>query len=141
MSTDLPLWFGRERGIDLSALAEWDEEDEGQDGGFIGDFGAGLLGLLAPAALVASLVGAGHLPLAAVVGLIMAGTAWLAGGIAAGWAVAFCEEAPPAWAHIYTRVLITFGKIIAFASVVIVVVIALAMLLAIIFGAAASDRR
>jgi hypothetical protein len=141
MSTDLPLWFGRERGIDLSALAEWDEEDETQEGGFIGDFGAGLLGLLTPAALVALLVGAGHLPLAAVVALIVAGTAWLAAGIAAGCAVAFSAEAPPAWARTYTRVLITLGKIIAFASVVIVVVFALVMLLAIFLGAAASDER
>lgn len=140
MSVDLPLWFGRERGTDLSALADWDEDVDGETGGWFDEFAAGLLGLLAPVALIALLIGSAQLPLAAMVGLVLLGGAWLASGVLAAWLVHSSEDEAPLWASVFVHVIVILGKIIAFASIIIAALVLLAMLLMIIVGAA-SDRR
>lgn len=142
MASELPLWFGRERGTDLAALVEWDDPVEESDGGgFIDDFAAGLLGLLAPGALLALIVGTASLPVAGIAALVAVAILWLGGGIASAITVGMSEDDAPFWAAAFTRVLIVTGKIIAFGTVVTVVLIGLAMLLGVIIAALASDSR
>ena len=142
MATELPLWFGRERGTDLTALVEWDDPvEEGDGGGIIDDFAAGLLGLLAPVAFLALIVGTASLPIMATAALVGVAILWLGGGIASAVIVGMNEDGAPCWAAAFARVLIVTGKIIAFGTVVTVVLIGLAMLLGVIIAALASDSR
>lgn len=139
MSAELPLWFGRERGTDLSALVELEEDEPEGPGGLLDDVTAGLLGLLAPLAVIALAIGAGHLPLELSIGLALAGAAWLAGSAAAAWLVAFSDEPPP-WARATTAVLVALGKVIGWALIVGSIVLIVVLVAALIFGLA-SDRR
>jgi hypothetical protein len=136
MSSELPLWFGRERGTDLSALVEWEEEEALESGG--NDFAVGLLGLLAPLALLALALSAMSLPLVASIGLIALGVLWFAAGSIAGAATALTED-PPVLATVFSQILVTIGKIIAFASLLFIVIFAVAMLLGLVAAVFASD--
>ena len=140
MSADLPLWFGSERGTDLSALVEFDDaDDDGEGGGLIDDFAAGLLGLLLRLVPLALAIGSGEVPIPAAVLLGAAGAAWLAAGLVAAWQVAFLDEDAPLWATGFVAFRVTLGKIIAIASVVIAVLFLVAMLIG-MMAAASSDR-
>jgi hypothetical protein len=140
VASELPLWFGAERGTDILSLVEWEDEEVTEPGGgFMDDFAAGMLGLLAPLALLALLAAAAPAGVAVLVGLL--GALWLGAGIAAAVLVATAEDDPPFWAAAFTKMLATLGKIIAVLSIVIIVLVGLAMLLALVFGALASSDR
>jgi hypothetical protein len=139
VSAELPLWFGRERGTDLSALVELEDDEPEGPGGLLNDVTAGLLGLIVPLAIIALAIGAGHLPLAASIGLALAGAAWLAAGVAAAWLVSFSDEAPP-WAQATAAVLVALGKIIGWIFIVGSILLLVVVIATLIFGLA-SDRR
>jgi hypothetical protein len=80
------------------------------------------------------------LPPAAFIGLIAVGVFWLAGGAVAGAATALTEE-PPVWATVFSQVLVTIGKIIAFASLLFIVIFAVTLLLGFLAAIFASDSR
>jgi hypothetical protein len=140
MSAELPLWFGRERGTDLFEVIDFEADDAlDEGGGLLDSVGAGLLGFLAPLAVIALVIAAGQLSVGAMVVLAMAGAAWLTAGLVAAWLVAFSEEAPP-WARATVAVLVALGTIIGWAFVVASVVLLLVIVLMVVFGLA-SDRR
>jgi hypothetical protein len=139
VSAELPLWFGRERGTDLSGLVELEDDEPEGHGGLLDDVTAGLLGLVVPLAVVALVIAAGHLPLAASAALALAGAAWLASGVAAAWLVSSSDEAPP-WARAMAEVLVALGKVIGWAIVVASILFLVVVVAMLIFGLA-SDRR
>jgi len=139
MAAELPLWFGRERGTDLSALIELEDDEPEGHGGLLDDVTAGLLGLVVPLAIIALVIAAGKLPIEAMAVLARAGAAWLAAGVSAAWLVSFADEAPP-WAQAMAAVLVTLGKVIGWALIVASVVLLVVVVAMLIFGLA-SDRR
>jgi apolipoprotein N-acyltransferase len=139
MNAELPLWFGRERGTDLSALIDLEDGEPAEGRGLLDDVTAGLLGLVIPLAVIALAIAAGHLPLAASIGLALAGAAWLAAGGSAAWLVSFSGEAPP-WAQAMAAVLVGLGKVIGWALIVASIVLLVVVVAMLIFGMA-SDRR
>lgn len=140
MSAQLPLWFGRERGVDLSGLVDWEDEDGADDGpGLLDGAGAAVLGFAVPLAIIALVLAAGQLPMYAMVMLGIAGAAWLTGGLAAGWLVTFSEDAP-GWARTAVAVMTQMGKVVALMFIIASVVILLALVAGLIL-AMASDRR
>ena len=139
MSTELPIWFGRERGTDLSALIDLEDGEPAEGRGLLDDVTAGLLGLVVPLAIIALVIAAGQLPIEAMVALAVAGAAWLGGGVAAAWLVSFSDEAPP-WARAMAAVLVALGKVIGWALIVASIVLLVVVVAMLIFGLA-SDRR
>lgn len=140
MTTQLPLWYGRERGTDVATLVDFDVSDAAEDAGGR-DLMAGILGLLVPVAIVALVMACGQLPIGAMVILGMAGAAWLTTGLAAAWLVAFSEEETPPWAEAFVTILVALGTITAIALAIASVVAVVVVLLIVIVGLTSSDRR
>jgi hypothetical protein len=140
MASELPLWYGRPRGTDLSDLVGWvDEAAESPAGGR--DVAAGVLGFLIPLAIVMCTMAAGQLPIAAMALLGLAGVAWLGAGLAAAWLLAFSEEEAPPWAETFVAVLVGLGHIIIVAAAIASVVAVLLFLIMLVMALASSDRR
>jgi hypothetical protein len=139
MSTEQPIWFGRERGTDLSALIDLEDGEPAEGRGLLDDVTAGLLGLVVPLAIIALVIGAGQLPIEAMAVLALAGAAWLAAGVSAAWLVSFSDEAPP-WARAMAAVLVALGKVIGWTIVVGSIVLLVVVVAMLIFGLT-SDRR
>jgi hypothetical protein len=139
--TTLPLWYGRQRGTDLSALIAIDDDYDDEEGGGINEVTAGIVGLLAPAALVAVVLASGCLPLAVAVLLGAVGAAWLGLGLAATWLVTFSDEDQPPWAGAVVAVLVGLGRIIVFVAFVVSLLVLLFMLIAFFAAMMSSDNR
>lgn len=140
MSAQLPLWFGRERGVDLSSLVDWEDEGSSHEGsGVLDDVGAGMLGFTLPLAIIALAIALGQLPMWAMVLLGIGGAAWLMTGVRAAWIVAFSEE-QPSWVRATVAIMVGLGKVLALAFIIASVVLVLVLIAMIIFGLA-SDRR
>lgn len=137
--TTFPLWYGRERGTDLSALIAIDDDFDDEEGGGINEVTAGIVGLLAPAALVAAVLASGCLPLAVAILLGAGGAAWLGFGLTAVWLVTFSDEDQPPWAGALVALLVGLGRIIVFVAFVVSLLVLLFMLIAFFAAMISSD--
>jgi len=141
VASELPLWYARERGVDLSSMVSFEDEDaeqaEEED-----DMATSALGTVTTAVLIAlgalAMVTSG-VPLWATVLVGIAGAAWLALAFAALWNVAASEEPAP-WAAITFSVTAGIGRLVVVTMIVAAIAAVIAVVLAFI-AALAGDRR
>lgn len=137
MATELPLWYGMERGSDLSEFASF-EDDEGEEGGERDIIRASVFGTLVIAIIIAAAVAgmaASDLPLWSVVLAGLAGGFLVAWALFAAWETATSEE--PRGVAAFT-VMLTAG--IGDIVVLTVVIGGIALIIAAVI-AASSGRR
>ena len=138
MASELPLWYGMERGSDLSEFASF-EDDEVEEQGEHDVIRASVFGTLVIGIIIAASVAgmaASDLPLWSSVLAGLAGGSLVAWGLFSSWAAATAEE--PSGAALFT-VMVTAG--IGDLVVLTVIVGGIVAGIALIAAVASSGRR
>lgn len=151
MASNLPLWYGRERGTSLASLVTFDEEPDDRGGflerlgdrlfGNLADLPCGVVGFFVPFLALATATGAASAASAGLAAaLALALLAWTSGCAAAAWRAWREGDSAPAWARGIVAVLVAFGRVVIVIAIVASIVAVLVALLSLIMGASMSER-
>ena len=150
MASNLPLWYGRERGTSLVSLVDFDEAPEADGGlldkmgnwlfGWINDPIAGVVGFFWPLlVLLMAVAAAAHSSPALAAALALAALCWAVIVGTAAWRIAADGEEAPAWATGLIAILVTFGRTLIVVWIITTIVMVVIAFFCVLIGASMSD--
>lgn len=142
MSSDVPLWFGRERGIDLTEFASFEDDEEEEGQGEYDVISSSVFGTIVVALVIAATIAvmtAATLPLWMVVLAGIAGAVLVAWALLASWQAANAEE-PSGAAGFTVMVMAGIGDVVVVAAIIGGILAIVAVIIATV-AALSSGRR